>query len=82
MPISAVRKYGHVIIKGRPCKIVDISKFGTSTHLVGNDIFTGRTLSDDLQSSQSVDIPNVTRCAYQLVSILSYYHDLLYIYIY
>ncbi|KAE8168337.1 hypothetical protein BDV40DRAFT_294879 [Aspergillus tamarii] len=69
MPISAVRKHGHVIIKGRPCKIIDISKSGTSTHLVGNDIFTGSTLSDDFQSSQSVDIPNVTRCGYQLVNI-------------
>ncbi|KAE8368082.1 eukaryotic elongation factor 5A hypusine, DNA-binding OB fold-domain-containing protein [Aspergillus caelatus] len=69
MPISAIRKRSHVIIQGRPCKIVEINNSGTSVHLVGEDIFTGSTLSGDFQSTQSVDVPHVRRSEYQLVNI-------------
>ncbi|KAE8423811.1 eukaryotic elongation factor 5A hypusine, DNA-binding OB fold-domain-containing protein [Aspergillus pseudocaelatus] len=69
MPISALRKNTHVIIHGRPCRIVEINNSGTSIHLVGKDIFTGSTLSDDFHATQSVDVPNVARLEYQLVNI-------------
>ncbi|KAK6811778.1 hypothetical protein RU639_012320 [Aspergillus parasiticus] len=68
-PISTLSKRAHVIIRGRPCKISKIDHFGTSIHLVAEDIFTGRTLSDDFGSTQAVDIPTVRRNQYALVNI-------------
>ncbi|KAB8252518.1 eukaryotic elongation factor 5A hypusine, DNA-binding OB fold-domain-containing protein [Aspergillus flavus] len=67
--VSTLIKGAHVIIRGRPCKILEISNIGTNIHLVAQDIFTGRTLSDDIESTQSVEIPYVYRNEYLLVNI-------------
>ena len=74
MQCSALRKNGHVVIKGRPCKIVDMSTSKTGkhghakVHLVALDIFTGKKLEDLSPSTHNMEVPNVTRKEYQLVS--------------
>ncbi|PWO01288.1 eukaryotic translation initiation factor 5A-2 [Tilletiopsis washingtonensis] len=75
MQCSALRKSGHVVIKGRPCKIIDMSTSKTGkhghakVHLIATDIFTQRKYEDISPSTHNMDVPNVTRNEYQLVNI-------------
>jgi len=72
---SALRKNGHVVIKGRPCKIVDMSTSKTGkhghakVHLVAIDIFTAKKLEELCPSTHNMDVPNVVRNEYQLIDI-------------
>ncbi|KAJ3019726.1 Eukaryotic translation initiation factor 5A [Thoreauomyces humboldtii] len=72
---SALRKNGHVVIKGRPCKIVDMSTSKTGkhghakVHLVAVDIFTGKKLEELSPSTHNMDVPNVIRTEYPLLDV-------------
>jgi len=72
---SSLRKNGHVMIKGHPCKIVDMSTSKTGkhghakVHLVGVDIFTQKKYEDLCPSTHNMDVPNVQRAEYTYIDL-------------
>nr|CDS34047.1 eukaryotic translation initiation factor 5A [Hymenolepis microstoma] len=67
MTCGEIRKNCYVIIKGRPCKIVDTSSSKTGKHgaakvnFVGIDIFTGKRIEGCHPSSHTVYAPVIER---------------------
>uniref|UniRef100_A0A8R7THR3 Translation initiation factor 5A C-terminal domain-containing protein n=1 Tax=Triticum urartu TaxID=4572 RepID=A0A8R7THR3_TRIUA len=72
---GAIRKGGHIVIKARPCKVVEVSTSKTGKHghakchFVAIDIFNGKKLEDIVPSSHNCDVPHVDRQDYQLIDI-------------
>jgi len=72
---GAIRKGGHIVIKNRPCKVVEVSTSKTGKHghakchFVAIDIFNSKKLEDIVPSSHNCDVPHVDRKDYQLIDI-------------
>ncbi|GAA0186899.1 hypothetical protein Leryth_020557 [Lithospermum erythrorhizon] len=72
---GTIRKGGHIVIKARPCKVVEVSTSKTGKHghakchFVAIDIFNGKKLEDIVPSSHNCDVPHVNRTDYQLIDI-------------
>merc|ERR1711981_963660 len=69
-----LRKGSHVMIKGHPCKVTDISTSKTGkhghakAHIVAVDIFTGKKYEDLCPCSHNLEVPFVKRTEYQLLT--------------
>jgi len=72
---GTIRKNGFIVIKNRPCKVVDVSTSKTGKHghakchFVALDIFTGKKLEDLQPSSHNSDVPNVSRQEFSVIDI-------------
>jgi len=80
---SSLRKGGFVVVKGFPCKVVDMSTSKTGkhghakVHLVAIDIFTAKKYEEICPSTHNMDVPNVKRTDYSLMDIDDGYLNLL-----
>lgn len=75
MEAGQLRKNGYAMLKGKPCKIVEISVSKTGKHghakcaITGIDIFTNKKLEDMCPSTHNMEVPNVVRVEYQLLDL-------------
>ena len=76
-PIEAgqIRKGGTIMIKGRPCKVSDVSTSKTGKHghakchFVAIDIFTGKKMEDLVPASHTTNIPFVKKLEIQCIDV-------------
>merc|ERR1711862_767426 len=72
--MGELRKGSHVMIKGHPCKVAEISTSKTGkhghakAHIVALDIFTQKKYEDLCPTSHNVEVPFVKRTEYQLLN--------------
>lgn len=83
MQCSSLRKNGFVVMKGRPCRIVEMSTSKTGKHgsakvnLVALDIFTNKKYDEICPSTHNMEVPNVSRLEYTLLNIDGNYLSLM-----
>ncbi|CAO3574126.1 unnamed protein product [Mortierella alpina] len=73
-PCSELQKKDHVLLKGRPCEVKDVSVIETNdcqilVKLVAEDVLTGKIIEDALPYTTAVDVPIVERRKYRLLAI-------------
>jgi len=63
------------MLKGKPCKIIEITVSKTGKHghakaaITGIDIFTNKKVEDATPTSHNMEVPNVARLEYMLMDI-------------
>ena len=73
--VGTSKKGGLCMLKGHPCKVVDIATAKTGKHgsakakLTGIDIFNGTKHEEMSPTSHNIDVPYVVRTEYTLVDI-------------
>jgi len=74
MQAGELRKGSHVMLKGKPCKVAEVttSKTGkhghAKAHIVGIDIFTSKKYEDLCPCSHNIEVPFVKRTELQVLS--------------
>jgi len=75
MEAGQLRKNGYAMLKGHPCKIVELSVSKTGKHghakcaITGIDIFTNKKYEDMCPSTHSMEVPNLSRTEFQLIDL-------------
>lgn len=75
MEAGQIKKGGHMMIKGKPCKVLSISVSKTGKHghakcnFLATDIFTGKKLEDMIPSTHGTTVPIVNRSDWELIDI-------------
>lgn len=70
-----IRKGGYIMIKGKACKVKDVSVSKTGKHghakckFAAGDIFTGASCEELCPSTHSIDVPVVTKSDWQIQGI-------------
>lgn len=73
--LSATRNSRYMMIKGRPCKVLNISVSKTGKHghakcnFTATDIFTGKKLEDMVPSSHGTTVPIVNKTEWEIIDI-------------
>jgi translation initiation factor 5A len=73
MEAGQIRKGGHIMIKGNPCKVSDVSTSKTGKHghakchFVAIDIFTGKKMEDLVPAGHTTAIPVVKKEEFQCI---------------
>jgi translation initiation factor 5A len=72
---SGIKKGGYIVIKGRPCKVIDTStaktgKHGSAkVHFTAIDIFTGKRCEEISPSTHTLQVPVIDRKDFTLVDV-------------
>ena len=75
MEAGQIRKGGLIMIKGRPCKVADVSTSKTGKHghakcnFIAYDIFNNKKYEDMIPSTHGTTVPVVSRSEYSLIDI-------------
>jgi len=75
MQVSALKDKDYVMLKGRPCKIKEISKTTAGKHghskvtIVGDDLFTDQEHEDVVPGNETCNVPNVERKEYNMIDV-------------
>lgn len=72
---NSIHVLGYMMIKGKPCKVLNISVSKTGKHghakcnFTATDIFTGKKLEDMIPSTHGTTVPIVSKTDWEIIDI-------------